>query len=115
MTPSYDGHSPQEREEMLRKMQTLSDNFYAAVIHTGCHPFIEFTGLMNKYIDLCRAAHKKGLDFAMANTHTGQALPVAPHDMAYLAEKLDCIFGPTLRSDPQSQAAFLRGLELDER
>lgn len=105
-------YSAEERTEILRKMEAVSSSFYYAAIQTQCHPFIEFCGLMNKYIDLCRAAHKQGIDFTNANTHSDMALPVEAHDMAYLAEKLDCIFGPTLRSDPDARAAFLQGLEL---
>jgi hypothetical protein len=82
-----------------------------------CHAFMEFNGLLSKYIELCQAANEAGIDFTTANKHHAQALPVAEHDMEYLAEKIECMFGPTLRANPKARAAFLRvllGEEHDE-
>jgi len=84
--------SKEELMEICNKMTQVSDNFYYGAIHTGCHPFIEFCGLMNKYIDICRESAKQGIDFTMANAHTGESLKLADHHKAYLFEKLSCIF-----------------------
>lgn len=81
-----------EREEALAQMEQLSSAFYANVIHIGVHPFIEFTGLMNEYIKCCREAHEAGIDFSQCNRHTGQPLPMKPHQIDYINEKLECIF-----------------------
>lgn len=113
MTPDKDEvYSAEEREVILADMRRTSDAFYGMAVRTRCHPFIEFCGLINKYIDLCQAAHEAGIDFTNANTHSGTALPVAHHDMRYLAEKLDCIFGPTLRGSPEAREALRSGLGL---
>lgn len=85
-----------EREEMLRKMRVASSTFYGLAANAGCHAFIEFTGLMNEYIKLCEEAHKRGIDFTLASIHTGRALPIEPHHIAYLGEKLACIYGASL-------------------
>lgn len=82
---------------MLTKMQAVSSAFYAGAVRTGCHPFIEFTGLMNEYIQLCRAAMVQGEDFTETSVHgSGKPLPMQPHHRDYLNEKLECIYGTSL-------------------
>ncbi len=85
--------SPNEREQCLKDMQSASSAFYCAAVRCGNHAFIEFTGLMNEYIQACRDAHNKGEDFTEANVHVGKHLPLAPHRVLYLNEKLECIYG----------------------
>jgi len=84
------------RAEALRRMRATSNAFYASAAQAGCHAFIEFCGLMNEYIKLCEEAEAAGIDWLLANTHTGQALPLKSYNVAYLAEKLDCIYGPSI-------------------
>lgn len=81
-----------EREEALVKMRTASRAFYAAAVRIGNHPFIEFTGLLNEYIKACEEAHERGIDFTECNTHSGCELPMAPHMINYVNEKLECIY-----------------------
>lgn len=97
---------------MLRGMRAVADKFYAGAVRVGHHPFIEFCGLMNEYINLCEAAHAHGEDFTQASAHTGRALGMATHHASYLAEKLECIYGPALQQNPDLRAAFLRRLGL---
>jgi hypothetical protein len=82
----------EEREKILKQMKQLSAGFYGGAIHIGCHPFIEFTGIMNEYIQACERAHLNGIDFTMCNVHTGQVLPLKPFEKNYINEKLECIF-----------------------
>jgi hypothetical protein len=70
VTVVLDGLSPEEREECLRAMQAASNAFYAAATRCGNHAFIEFTGLMNEYIQLCWEAHRNGIDFTRASVHS---------------------------------------------
>lgn len=92
-------HSKEEAEAILEKMQMASSTFYAAAVKIGCHAFIEFTGLMNEYINVCRSMTEKGdLSWVMANTHTEVPLDMRAHHVHYLLEKLDCIYGPTLKN-----------------
>ena len=81
-----------ERETALQRMREASAAFYAAAVQTGCHPFIEFTGLMNEYIKVCERAHKDGFDFTSCSAHSGNALPMQPFEIDYVNEKLECIF-----------------------
>lgn len=81
-----------EREVALRKMETTSSAFYASAVQIGVHPFIEFCGLMNEYIKACRNAHQRGEDFSECNTHSGKDLPLESFEVAYINEKLECIF-----------------------
>ena len=81
-----------ERERALAAMRSASRQFHVAAICISCHPFIEFTGLINQYIEACEMAHKAGIDFTECNKHSGQALPMADHMTRYVNEKLECIF-----------------------
>jgi hypothetical protein len=96
-------YTPEERREILTKMQTASAVFYAAAARAGCHAFIEFTGLMNEFIKLCAEADTQGIDWVRANVHGDVHLPFKPHHVAYLSEKLECIYGCRLKlvDEPQ--------------
>ncbi len=100
--------------ELLGRMRKVTEQtywtFFNAGIGTECHAFIEFNGVLSKYVDLCQAAHEAGIDFTKSNEHNAEPLHAAAHDMAYLGEKLGCIFGPTLRARPELRKAFLQGL-----
>src|SRR6478609_512560 len=106
-------YSPQEREVMLARMHHASKAFYRAATAIGCHPFIEFTGLLNEYIKICERAHANGLDFTEANIHSGKAIPMFEHEASYLGEKLGCIYGLSLL-DPENLYPFLRAAGLEE-
>lgn len=100
-------HSLGEMREMIRKMRTVNKDFYAAATHTGCHAFIEFCGLQAKFIDICQESLDAGIEFPMANTHSGESLALAPHHALYLGEKFNCIYGHTIGADKQLLATFL--------
>lgn len=82
----------QEQKEAIEKMRSVSNWFYAQAITIGNHPFIEFTGLINEYIQACENAHKSGIDFSECNTHGEKELPLKGHNVKYINEKLECIF-----------------------
>jgi len=84
--------TPDDREHALDQMQQASHQFYRAAVHIQNHPFIEFAGLMNEYINACKAAHAQGIDFTECNRHSGQTLPLHPVMSDYINEKLECIF-----------------------
>jgi hypothetical protein len=108
-SPGID-YSPEERVVMLQKMEALTNLYYANATKAGCHAFIEFTGLMTEFLKVCADAHKMGQDFPFANTHSGTPLPFKPYNLAYLAEKLNCIYGPALLSDEENRKAFIEAL-----
>lgn len=110
-------YTPAERREMLTKMHGVSSTFYGLAAASGCHALIEFTGLMNEFITVCEKAHARGEQFPFSNTHSGKPLPFEPYNLAYLAEKLDCIYGPALEDDDNRNAfvsAMFPGYELVE-
>ena len=82
----------EQREVCLRKMRETSDAFYRAAFKIGNHAFVEFCGLMNEYIKICQENHERGIDFTNCNTHCSERMVVRPYEMAYLREKLECIF-----------------------
>lgn len=89
-----------ELREMILGMHRASGAFYRDAVRIGCHPFIEFTGLMNEYIKLCEAALAQGIDFTEASIHgSGQSvLPMRSFHREYLREKLECIYGHSLEA-----------------
>lgn len=102
-------YTKEERDQQVKKMREVANAFYYPATRTGCHAFIEFCGFMQKFIDVCEKSSQAGVDFNESNTHTGGELVVEDHDLIYLAEKFDCIFGPTLE-DPAKRRVFLRAL-----
>lgn len=102
------GYTDDELKEMIAKMRAVSGGFYPAACSTGCHAFIEFTGLMTEFIKLCEQSLAAEMDFASSNTHSGKALVVHPYNAAYIVEKLDCIFGPSIRSSKEVEAEFAK-------
>jgi hypothetical protein len=109
-------YSQDELRTMVAKMEDASSVFYRMAQTAGCHTFIEFCGLMNKYIDVCRRAAEAGIDFTQTSIHgEGEPLPVYNHDVDYLAEKFACIFGQTMASDPKIWARFQRAIEAEIR
>lgn len=82
------------------RMQKVSDKvywlFFREEMGARVHAFIEFNGLLAKYVDICTRAAERGIDFTQANVHVGIQLPVEDHDVEYLAEKLECILTPFL-------------------
>lgn len=87
-----------EREVALGKMEAAVKRFYHDAIQIGNHPFIEFCGVMTAYVNSCRIAHEKGIDFSECNVHSGTELPMMGFEVAYLNEKLGCIFGGRIQA-----------------
>jgi hypothetical protein len=100
--------------KLVRDMRTVQQRtyglFFASNMGGRVHAFIEFNGLISKYVDICERAAERGIDFTMANVHGATPLPVELHDLEYLAEKLRCIFGPMLNANPAATEAFKRKL-----
>ena len=108
-------YSKQELDDIVVRMRNVASETYALFFSAGmgssAHAFLGFNGLISKYVDICQNCVKAGIDFTALNAHSGQALPVATHDIDYLVEKLDCIFGPAIRANPQTRAAFAKLLD----
>lgn len=100
----------EQLEDVVATMRRLNSGFYGACFTAGmgssCHPFLEFNGIISKYIDLCQRAAHFELPFPVANTHSGVELPMAEHDVEYFAEKFACIFGPWFRNHPEMADFF---------
>lgn len=102
-----EGYSDTEAQDILARMTNASLAFYAMARQAGCHSFIEFAGLMNEYINVCRDMTAAGdLTWIHANTHSERGVALRAHHISYLAEKLDCIYGASLRASPELARAF---------
>lgn len=99
--------SREQRECAILQMQAAANDFYRAAVRIDNHPFIEFAGLMNEYINACRVAHEQELDFSDCNRHSGRLLPLHPVQSDYINEKLECIFsGAKVLDVVKTSAAF---------
>jgi hypothetical protein len=111
--------SKQELAETLKVMRDLNHNFYVMCFTSGlgarCHAFLEFNGLMSKFVDLCERAYDNKIDFSQANQHGGVELPVEEHDIEYLGEKFRCIFDFAIQRSPKLKDAFVRGFNKGKR
>jgi hypothetical protein len=105
---------PEKRELMLAQMNQLIEAFYWRAFAIGCHPFIEFCGVMGEYLKVAQAAHAAGIDFTNTTAHSGFPLPIQPYNASYLGEKIGCIYGPALQ-DPENRRAFLEALGIGDK
>lgn len=105
-------YSKEELQAITLKMREVANVVYRLLQSCEVHAFIEFNGMMQKYVDLCSRAAEAGVDFTMFNTHNDKSFTVHEHDVEYLAEKFDCIFGPLFRKDPLLWEIFKEKLEL---
>lgn len=89
----------------VQKMEDASAKFYAAARDTNQHQFLEFNGLLVEYIKVMKEMLVRDI-----NIFDAEVLPLLPHHAEYLAEKLNCIFGPTFLRKPEVRDAFLAAL-----
>lgn len=94
-----------ELEVVVASMRAVSRVFYGGAVHVGHHAFIEFTGLINEYIDVCQNNLAAGVDFTETTVHgSGKGLKIEGFQRAYLAEKLSCIYGTSFPALMQGRA-----------
>jgi hypothetical protein len=120
MTADPYTYTPEELQEILRDMDKANQAIYWHMFRAGfgtkCHAFLEFNGLMSKYQQLCAKAASVGIDFTSANIHSSAAVPMEGHDVRYLAEKFECIFGAFFHNNPELAKLFARealGLDVE--
>ena len=87
---------PQTPEETLLRMQAIVNQFYREAVCANCHPFLEFAGLMEEYLKICRYNLERGTDFRNCHEHSGIQLQFESWHVNYLNEKLGCIFNGAL-------------------
>lgn len=105
----------QKKIAHLRKVNSV---FYSGAVQGEIHAFIEFCGLQAKFIDIAQKMIDSGMDPRSSNIHTRNALPVEEHDIDYLAEKFECIFGAAFEQNPKLAQLFCKrvfGRNLQEK
>jgi hypothetical protein len=93
-------------EHQIHHLSNVNSAFYCGAVGGGIHAFIEFCGLQAKFLGIARAMVRSGLDPRNVNIHSGRALPVEDHDIEYLAEKFECIFGAAFAQKPELSDLF---------
>ncbi len=96
--------SPEEKEECLRLCAALSSavtDFYYVLFRLGTggrfHAFVEWCGVMQEHVKITTDLLNADVDAFNMNVHSGQTLPVPSYRLAYLAEKMECIFNGAVR------------------
>lgn len=102
-------HTPKQREQKLAQMRYAIDSFYSFAQVTEVHTFLEFAGFMSEYVKQCAKMHELGKDFV---TEPIELCESPEHAAAYIGEKLNCVYGPTLR-EPANLRAFLAALGVE--
>jgi rubrerythrin len=100
--PVQTEYTSEELDAMLDQMQEVAKRFYSGAVSIGFHQFVEFAGFLNEFIKICTKARERGIDFA-----TTSVLPINSHHAEYIAEKLNCIFGPSLLESKELRDAFI--------
>lgn len=107
LEPEY---TRQELLDLCAKMDAAVQRTYPLLVACGVHPLVEFNGLMHEYVVLCRALADKGVQFPFASVHGSVSVEAEDHSVAYLSEKLACIFAPFLRGNPRAKDILVRAL-----
>ena len=94
-----------ENQNSLDRMEQASAVFYRMAQDTKKHQFLEFNGLLAEYIKLLKVLHTEDKDIVESDN-----LPMKDYNAAYLAEKLDCIYGATFLEKPEIRDAFIAAL-----
>lgn len=89
------------REEQLQQMRKAASAFYELASESGCDQFVEFTGLLNRYINLAEQLHRKGIDFLQT-----EDLDIEDFEAASIAQQFSDVFGESFRSNPNSWNIF---------
>ena len=92
-----------ERQRTLQQMARIVDGFYHHAVKLNVHTFVEFAGFMKEYINMLQKMLDEGIDFI------DNEIRAKPYQMAYVAEKLDCIFGASMGS-PETASSFYAAL-----
>lgn len=104
-------HTLGEMRETIKRMRALNEAFYWSMFQQDmggrCHAFVEFAGLQAKFIDMCEAALNQGIEFPLANQHSGQVWPLDIHHAEYLGEKFQCIYGFAIGGRAELRRAFI--------
>ncbi len=99
----------------IAAMRRLSKSLYWMCFCAGAgsrtYGFIEFRGLMDKYIDVM-ARVEDAHDPHQVDQPAGAASAVTPEDIAYVTAKLRTLFGPMIHSTPAARQAFISGMGL---
>jgi len=106
---------PAEPADSLADVRPILAAFYLALfraeVGSRCHAFLEFVGVMQKYLDLVRELEAQGVvEPWQLNTHCAPDITVPDHHVRYLAEKIGCIFAPLVNADPATADILRRAL-----
>ena len=86
----------------------VKDSFYAGARKVEIHQFLEFAGMISVWIDMV-ATSSEQLSSDQFKYNWGTIAHVKEHQIEYLAEKFDCIFGELFR-DEKMRSIFIKAM-----
>jgi hypothetical protein len=97
------GHDTTDAE-FVRTLKGEVDHLYKRLFHLNVggrfHAFLEWCGVMGEHLNIVGDLVEQGANPFDMNRHTGETLPVAPYRLAYMAEKMECIFDGAIEVRP---------------
>lgn len=112
--PTKDPRFDDDPMATIAVLRGIQNDFYwrcfRSEVGSNAHAFIEFCGLMGKYIDVLQRAAEQGVHPRLVNEHCQVPIRVEMHDMRYLGEKLRCIFGPIIDANPEAREVLRKEL-----
>jgi hypothetical protein len=106
-------YTKEEQASQIEQMKYVTSLWYyqAIRIMPQCHAFVEHMGLINEFVKVCQKTYEAGkVDFNDTNQHSSELLVMKDYNVEYLAEKLGCIYGPTLAADERLLELFIMKL-----
>lgn len=99
MTQETNGYDTSDAEfvtALKKETSELYRRLFLLGVGSRFHAFLEWCGVMGEHLNIVSDLIEQGHDPFDMNRHTGQTLPVAPYRLAYMAEKMECIFDGTI-------------------
>lgn len=90
------GMTRDEAVVFIGQLRETVNLYYGSLfkLNTGgkFHAFVEWCGVMGEHLNIVEGLVKKGHNPFADNVHSGHTLPIPPFQLAYMAEKMECIF-----------------------
>jgi hypothetical protein len=90
------GMTREEAIVFIGDLKKTVNLFYGSLFSLGTggkfHAFVEWCGVMGEHLNIVEGLVKNGHNPFADNVHSGHTLPIPSYQLAYMAEKMECIF-----------------------